>query len=120
MFDDFSTIIKDLRLQHQLTQEQLARKLDVSLSTISRWERGVKVMPTTKNLLDICVLFGVSINYLVGIEENKTIVIDMLTPEQQDLLETMVMEFQSEKRSHAKLTYRQNEIIQQLFEEFSK
>ncbi len=32
--------IKDYRLKHNLTQEQLARKLDIPTITLSRWERG--------------------------------------------------------------------------------
>lgn len=32
--------MKDLRIASGLTQEQLARKVDVSLSTVRNWDRG--------------------------------------------------------------------------------
>ncbi|MDP8230074.1 MAG: helix-turn-helix transcriptional regulator [Candidatus Gorgyraea atricola] len=32
--------IKEYREKHSLTQEELARKLDIPSITISRWERG--------------------------------------------------------------------------------
>lgn len=33
--------LKELRLEHQLTQEELAQKIFVSRQTISNWENGV-------------------------------------------------------------------------------
>lgn len=36
----FSELIKSIRVQLGITQEQLAHKLNVSFSTINRWENG--------------------------------------------------------------------------------
>lgn len=36
----FSEILKYIRTQHNYTQEQLARELNVSFSTINRWENS--------------------------------------------------------------------------------
>ncbi len=36
----FSEIIKSIRKQFNYTQEQLARELKVSFSTVNRWENG--------------------------------------------------------------------------------
>lgn len=36
----FSEILKRIRIQQNYTQEQFARELNVSFSTISRWENG--------------------------------------------------------------------------------
>lgn len=33
--------LKDLRLEKQMTQEQLAEQIGVSRRTVSRWETGV-------------------------------------------------------------------------------
>lgn len=118
MFDNFSVIIRDLRTKHNLTQEDLARKLEVSLSTVNRWERGDGSIPASKNLVDICLLFGVSLNDLAGLNMENVIAIDMLTPDQQKLLEALVVEFQDEKRVKSSLNARQNQIIQMLFNEF--
>ncbi|UCD55520.1 MAG: helix-turn-helix transcriptional regulator [Candidatus Omnitrophota bacterium] len=35
--------IKDYRRKNKLTQEELARKLDIPTITISRWERGKNI-----------------------------------------------------------------------------
>lgn len=37
---DFREIIKIIRHQKDFTQEQLARELNISYSTINRWENG--------------------------------------------------------------------------------
>lgn len=36
----FSDIMKQIRIKQNYTQEQFARELNVSFSTISRWENG--------------------------------------------------------------------------------
>ena len=36
----FEDIIRGIRLQLNMTQEQLARELNISFSTINRWENG--------------------------------------------------------------------------------
>jgi ribosome-binding protein aMBF1 (putative translation factor) len=37
---DFANFCMKVRLELNLSQEMLARKLDVSFATINRWERG--------------------------------------------------------------------------------
>ena len=37
---EFSELVKEVRRQLELSQEDLARKLDVSFSTVNRWENG--------------------------------------------------------------------------------
>ena len=36
----YSEILKHIRMQQSLTQEQFARELNISFSTINRWENG--------------------------------------------------------------------------------
>jgi transcriptional regulator with XRE-family HTH domain len=36
----FSEVLKDIRAQQHYTQEKLARELNVSFSTINRWENN--------------------------------------------------------------------------------
>lgn len=37
---EFSVVVKIVRERLQLSQEQLARELNISFSTINRWENG--------------------------------------------------------------------------------
>ena len=43
--------IKEYRQKHELTQEELARKLDIPSITISRWERGKNVSKIYRKVL---------------------------------------------------------------------
>jgi len=43
--------IKDYRRKHELTQEQLARQLDIPSITISRWERGKNISNIYRKVL---------------------------------------------------------------------
>lgn len=54
--------LKELRKEKNLTQEQLAEKLNVSGRTVSRWETGF-------NMPDICILVELAEFYEVSIPE---------------------------------------------------
>lgn len=57
--------IKELRLQKNLTQKELASKIFVTKSTISKWESGV-VEPSVEMLRHLSNFFGVPIEYFVS------------------------------------------------------
>lgn len=50
-----------LRKSHSYTQEELAKRLDISRQAVSKWETGVTV-PDLDVLLKLSKLYGVSIN----------------------------------------------------------
>ena len=56
--------IQQLRKERELTQEQLAEKLNVSQNTIAKIESGLR-RPSIDFLLEISEFFNVSKNYLV-------------------------------------------------------
>ena len=59
--------ITDLRLLNNMTQMELAEKLNYSDKTISKWERA-ESSPDISVLVEIADLFGVSLDYLVRAE----------------------------------------------------
>jgi transcriptional regulator with XRE-family HTH domain len=56
--------IKRLRLSRALTQEALAKMLNVSPKTISKWETGVGV-PDISQLVPLALAFGVTTDELL-------------------------------------------------------
>lgn len=60
--------IKKLRAEKNLTQEQLAEKLQVSRSTISSWETG-RSYPDLEMVIEICDCFNVSLDFLLREDE---------------------------------------------------
>lgn len=62
--------LRSLRTAKGITQEQFAEEIGVSAQAVSKWERGA-TMPDISLLPDISVFFGVSIDELFGLTEEK-------------------------------------------------
>lgn len=60
--------IKELRKLNNLTQTQLAEKLQTTQDTISLWELG-KSYPDIDSLIMLCKIFDISADYLLGLED---------------------------------------------------
>ena len=63
--------IAELRQKNNMTQMELAEKLNYSDKAISKWERGEST-PDVSVLVQIAALFEVSLDYLVQSEHPKT------------------------------------------------
>jgi len=57
--------IRYLRLLHGLTQQQLARQLNICRATLSHYENGLRE-PDLQMALAIADFFGVSLDFLCG------------------------------------------------------
>ena len=57
-------IIDECRKKQNLTQAQLAEKLDITDRAISKWETG-KAMPDFDIMLDLCDILGIKVNELL-------------------------------------------------------
>ena len=63
--------IKTARLRAGITQEELAEKLNVSRSSIARYEKG-ELVPKTKTLISISLLLQVSLDSLAGTAQKES------------------------------------------------
>ena len=61
--ETFSRNLRQLRIDKNLTQEQLANRLDVSSQSVSRWECG-NTLPDVMLLPEIARLYGVTVDDL--------------------------------------------------------
>ena len=57
--------IAECRKQKNLTQIQLAEKLNITDKAISKWERGI-AMPDSSIMLDLCDILGINVNELLS------------------------------------------------------
>ena len=62
---EIQDILKNLREKNNLTQEQLAERVQVTRQAVSRWETG-ETQPNTDTLKLLSRVFDVSINTLLG------------------------------------------------------
>lgn len=72
----FNENLKYLRKKENLTQEQLAEKLHISRQAVTKWESG-QAMPDLINLKEMSILFGITLDELVGDIENKNNIITL-------------------------------------------
>lgn len=63
----FGQRVKELREEKGLSQEALAELLQVSKGIISYWETG-KSEPKGNSLIKVAKFFGVTTDYLLGLE----------------------------------------------------
>ncbi len=62
--------IRRLRKSNNITQESLARTLNVSTGAVSKWESELSV-PDISLIIELAELFEVSVDYLLGYEMKK-------------------------------------------------
>lgn len=60
--------IRKLRKEKGMSQKELANLLHFSPDTISLWELN-KSLPDAKNIVELCKIFNVSADYLLGLEK---------------------------------------------------
>lgn len=61
--------IKQLRTSCRMTQTSLAKKLNITRSSVNAWEMGLSV-PSTSYIVELSQLFQVSTDYLLGLKTN--------------------------------------------------
>ena len=65
---EISKKIIELRKKRQMTQEELANRVNVSRQTVSKWENGT-VLPDINNLKELSRVFEVSVDELLDNEK---------------------------------------------------
>lgn len=66
--EKFIERLKELRIEKGLTQLALANETGLSQSAIASWEKGTRT-PTAPVIITLSRYFGVSSDYLLGIED---------------------------------------------------
>lgn len=64
--------LRELRVQNNLTQQQLADRLGISQSAIGMYEQGRRE-PPIETILAMCALFNVSAGYLIGTDAGQDV-----------------------------------------------
>ena len=62
--------IKQLREQHGMTQDELAKKVGVKPPAVSKWERGL-AYPNMGHVASLAEIFGVTMDVVMGIKSVK-------------------------------------------------
>lgn len=116
---DFGQRLRDLRELHNLSQEEMGRRVGRSKPVISNYENNLK-KPSLDVLMDIAALYNVSLDYLVGFEKKDMVSVENLTSTQREIINTILLEFHETENRVIGLNERQQYIFNLLFKEFSK
>ena len=78
MVIDLSTRLRQLRMDKQLRQDQVARLVGVSKGAISAYETDIR-QPSYDSLIRLANLYRVSTDYLLGREDTRSLDVSELT-----------------------------------------
>lgn len=87
--------IKTLRQQASLSQVELAKKLGISKSAVNSWETGTS-SPSLIYIVKLAHIFGVSTDYILGVNNRLTIDITNLDEYQQQAVTHVVKTFEKD------------------------
>lgn len=120
MMYDFGLLLKQLRENKGLTQAQLASKINRTKTVISKYENNLQT-PTIDTLIELSVIFNVSLDYLAGIDMKKAISLNGLTSNQVNIILNLAERFNETPPPNVKgLSPQQLELINQILIEFTK
>lgn len=94
---DFGSILKQLRKNHSLTQEELGTRIGLSKAVISKYENGIGY-PTFDTLIHIANYFAVTTDFLLGVEKSKTIDVSSLNETQIETIQRVIVEFNKDNK----------------------
>ena len=80
---DFGQVLKKLRLEEELTQQQLADRLGVTKSVVSYYELHERT-PSPEVLVKLAAIFHVSTDYLLGLDKKETV--DLTGLDENDII----------------------------------
>ena len=84
--------IKQLRLSLGMTQTDLAKKLNITRSSVNAWEMGIST-PSTSYLVELSLLFHISTDYLLGLDKNASIDISNLSEREVQIIYDLIQYF---------------------------
>ena len=96
---DFGNILKRLRAQERMTQQQLADRLGVTKSVVSYYELQERY-PSPETLIKLASIFHVSTDYLLGVSRSEIIELDGLTEEDIVVVKCIVAHLKGKNKVH--------------------
>lgn len=83
--------IRRLREEKGMTQKKFSQRIGIANSTVNLYETGERY-PSLTTLVSISRVLGVSTDYLLGLDSNKSDTVDVsgLTPEEVHVIDMVV------------------------------
>ena len=88
--------IQELRTALGWSQVELAKRLQISKQTVSNWEND-NIQPSVDMLMRLSRIFGVSTDYLLGLEDIPRLDVSDLSPAAVGHLELLIEDLRNRK-----------------------
>ncbi len=88
--------IKKLREEAGYSQSDIAKRMGISRSAVNAWEMGLST-PTTPYIIELSKLFHVSTDYLLGIKNEKAVILDGYSESEIEVLYSLIRYFDEQK-----------------------
>ena len=95
VLDGLGDRLKRLRKSYGISQDVLAKDMNVSRSCVRNWEIGVR-MPSLEDVVKLVVYFRVTSDYLLGLDGNRCIQLDFLSESTYEAIANAVHLLQEE------------------------
>ena len=89
MVSEIGFNIRNLRQKRRMSQEQLAKRLNISKSMVSGHERR-KYIPSAEYLYQLAMIFDTTVDSLLGLNNRRFLNIDGLTEGQENLIHALI------------------------------
>lgn len=93
---DFGLRLKKLREKKNLTQAQVAQRLNMHKSTIFNYESNYR-KPSIDTIVLLSRFYNVSTDYLLGVDNTKIIRVDDITESEIEIIELLLANFRNKK-----------------------
>lgn len=88
--------IKELREKNDLTQTELAKKMNVTRSSVNAWEMGISI-PSTEKIVELALILHTTSDYILGIDNNEILPIYKYSLEEKELIYQLISYFDKYK-----------------------
>ncbi len=117
---DLGDLIKKLRKQHNMSQQQLAARLHITDAMVSRYESNISV-PPFDTLCSIAGIFNVSMDDLCGMKHQGMLSAHGLTESQTETVRALIESYRFKNaQTGRQLTQEQFAVLGQIVAELTK
>ena len=92
--ESFGTRLADIRRQHNLTQNDIADRLNISAQAVSKWENDL-TMPDIDTMIKLSDIFNMSLDELAGKQKKEPV---LVAEEKRKDIDSMVLRTRIESR----------------------
>lgn len=95
MLNTFGENLRSLRTARGMTQKELGDRVGLSKAVVSKYENGLGY-PTLDMVMTLAAFFGVTTDFLLGMQNQKTADVSGLTDWQLNAVLTVIEAFRAE------------------------